>query len=542
MADPKKKIKAESFVPFASVLDGPPDLSGITLEPAPEADEKTQGLKELRKSAKTLSRRATTGIDPNDPQTRLLSQTIMLEEAGASNYSRRILVLGAALVIASIAWASVTTLDEVASGPGRVVPEGAVKVVQHLEGGIVQDILVRDGDRVKKGQVVLRLKGDRVRAEQGRLRGQLRALSLRAARLQAFVSGKPLPPVSPSDTSAAAKMAREELSILRLQEKARRLQRDVLTAQISQSSERLKSLRASLQSLQSQFKSVEEAYALRSAGVKKGVVARSLFLQTRRDYERAKGDIGETRIKIQRAVEAMTEARAKLAEYDARVRSDALTERGKVVAEVSQVEAQLAKVNDQIRRLEIRAPVDGVVKGLQVTTVGAVVTADGKPLMEVVPGDSRLIVEARISTRDVGHIKPGQIVKLKVDTYDFARFGALLGKIENVSATTFLTSDGVPYYRAKVVIDRGSSTPRAARLRLNVRHDRDSGSRYRSKVVARLSLEAGLCGARFGHDRALGVPSLRLAQEVHLLSCKTRFCARPSCAQAFAGKHLVSKI
>lgn len=467
MADAKKPSKAEGYVPFSSVLDGPPDLSGVTLGPVFEADETTQGVKELRKSAKTLSRRATTGIDPNDPQTRLLSQTIMLEEAGASNYSRRILVLGAALVIASIAWASVTTLDEVASGPGRVVPEGAVKVVQHLEGGIVQAILVRDGDRVRKDQVVMRLKGDQVRAERVRLLAQVQALSLRAARLQAFVSGKSLPPVSPSDTSEGAQTARDELGILKLQEKARRLQRDVLAAQIKQSRQQLKTERAALSSLQAQFKSVEEAYKLRSDGVKKGVVARSLFLQTRREYERAKGDIGETRIKIQRAVEAMTEAKAKLAEHDARVRSDALTERGKVVAEVAQVRAQLSKVNDQIRRLEIRSPVDGIVKGLRIKTVGAIVTADGKPLMEIVPGGSRLIVEARISTRDIGHIKPGQTVKLKVDTYDFARFGALLGKIENVSATTFLTSDGSPYYQAKVVIDRNASERRAAGLRLS---------------------------------------------------------------------------
>lgn len=466
MADKKTSSGIKSFVPYSSVIDGPPGVADVTMEPAASADETAKGVEELKKSARTLSRRATSGIDPNDPQTRLLSQTIMLEEAGASNYSRRVLVLGAGLVAASVIWAGVTKLDEVASGPGQVVPTGAVKVVQHLEGGIVKAILVKDGDRVTKGEVLLRLRGDQVLAERRRLRASLNALTLRAARLQAFASGKPIPVFKGRQSSENARLAREELDILRLQLKARRLQRNVLKAQVSQSAERLNSLKTSLVSLRQQFKSVEEAYSLRRAGVEKGVVARSLFLQTRREYDRAQGEIAETRVKIERAGQALTEAKVKLAEHDARVRSDALRERGKVTAEISQVQAQLAKINAQVARLDIRAPASGIVKGLRIKTIGAVVTADGKPLMEIVPVGAELVVEARISTRDIGYVRPGQVVKLKVDTYDFARFGALLGRIENMSATTFLTSEGRPYYKATVVIDRAASSPRAAALRL----------------------------------------------------------------------------
>ena len=412
------------------------------------------GVPEMRQAARKLAKRSATGGNPRDPQTNLLNQTEKLEEASTSYFTRTSLVMGSALVVFAIAWAKIAKLDEVASGPGEIVPAGSVKVVQHLEGGIVAKINVRDGDLVKKGQVLMRLRSAAAKAELAQLRAREITLILRANRLEAFVSGKPTRPLSAATKARYASLIKEEAEVLRLQEKTRRLQRLVIERQIEQRRSQLKILRETEASLRNQFKVVKESLRLREAGTRKGVVPRALYLQTQREYERVLGEINEAVAKIGRTRQELAEARARLAEHNIRTRTEAMTERGKVLGELAEVREKLATLRDRVSRLAIRAPVRGYVKGLRVKNEGAVITADGKPVMEIVPADRKLVVEARISTRDVGHVKVGQLVKIKVDTYDFARYGALNGRVKDLSATSFLDKDGRPYFRAIVTLAR----------------------------------------------------------------------------------------
>jgi HlyD family secretion protein/adhesin transport system membrane fusion protein len=228
----------------------------------------------------------------------------------------------------------------------------------------------------------------------------------------------------------------------------------MIQRQIEQKGSLLAVLKEQEASLKKQRGTVGESLDLREEGTKKGVVSRALYLQTRREHERVVGEVGENSAQIVRAEQELAEARVRLAEHDARVSSDAMNERGKVLGELAQVRENLLKLEDRVRRLEIRAPIRGYVKGLRINAAHAVITADGKPLMEIVPDDSRLLVEARISTRDIGHIRIGQRVKVRVDTYDFARYGAIPGKLEGLSAATFLDKDGRPYYRATIALAR----------------------------------------------------------------------------------------
>jgi len=386
--------------------------------------------------------------------TRGLGQAATLEESSGPRHLRLLLILASALVLLSIVWSAVAQLDEIAVGPGEIITEQPITAVQHLEGGIVAKINVRDGDLVDKDQVLLLLRGESADAELQQLRAREAALNLRAQRLRAFVTGERLSPASTEALGRYGELAKEEIIVLSLQEKTRDLQRSMIERQVDQKRSHLGVLKQQQESLRKQLDLVSETLALREEGEKKGVVSRTLYLQTRREHERVQGDLGENAAQIGRVDQELAEVQVRLVEHDARASSEAMSERGKVLGELAQVRESLLKMEDRVRRLEIRAPVRGYVKGLRITAADAVITADGKPIMEIVPADSRLLVEARISTRDIGHVRTGQPVKVRVDTYDFARFGAIPGKVEALSAATFLDKEGRPYYRATMALDR----------------------------------------------------------------------------------------
>jgi HlyD family secretion protein/adhesin transport system membrane fusion protein len=268
--------------------------------------------------------------------------------------------------------------------------------------------------------------------------------------LRAFVTGEKIAMPSTEALARYGDLVKEELAVLKLQEQTRELQRSVIERQAEQKRSQLAVLRGNEANLRKQLVTVAESLALREEGTTKGVVSRALYLQTRREHERLSGEVGEVVAQIGRVEYELAEVQVRLSEHDARVGSEAMNERGKVLGELAQVRESLLKLEDRVKRLDIRAPVRGYVKGLRVTAADAVVTNDGKPLMEIVPVDSRLLVEARVSTRDIGHVRVNQLVKVRIDTYDFARYGAIVGTVEHLSAATFLDKDGQPYFRATV--------------------------------------------------------------------------------------------
>jgi len=425
-------------------------------------DPTNTGLAHLGRSARQMAKKwgraSTQGDRHGDP----LSQTALLEESNASGFSRSALALGSALVLVAIAWSAVTHLDEVATGPGEIVPEQPITIVQHLEGGIVAAIHIKDGDLVEKNQILLVLRSESAEGELHQLLAREAALDFRAQRLRAFVTGEQLSP--PTSEARFGELIKEEMAVLKLQEKTRELQRSMIDRQIDQKRSHLSVLGETEASLRKQLLTVGESLELREEGTKKGVVSRALYLQTRREHERILGEISEAVAQIGRVEQELAEFQVRLAEHDARASSEAMSERGKVLGELAQVRENLLKLKDRVRRLEIRAPVRGYLKGLRITAADAVITNDGKALMEIVPADSRLVVEARVSTRDIGHVQIGQPVKVRVDTYDFARYGAIPGKVENLSAATYLDKDGRPYFRATIALIRDHVGPAHSRL------------------------------------------------------------------------------
>ncbi len=382
-------------------------------------------------------------------QHRLLAQHVILEEAGIPGFVRMVTVAVGLITTAFIAWAGVTEIDEVAAAPGEVVPSGQVRAIQHFEGGIIADILVEDGDLVDQGQTLLRLDRVVASADLEEMRAQRAGLLLKAERLHAFAEERA--PDFSFVGSDHAGLAEGQRSILEVQEKARANRRAVVLNQIQKSEHQLNLLRGQEVTQMRIVTLAEEELEMRNTLHQKGLTSRLKVLDIQRKAAEAYGGFARLQGELRVAAEDLAESRSRLAELDAMRREEALSELDVVTRELARINEALTKREDQVQRLEIRAPVHGIVKGLKAHTVGGVVPP-GAVVLEIVPMDADMIVEARISTRDVGHINKGQPVTLKITAYDYARYGSMPGELTDVSATTFLGEDGVPYYKGVVTL------------------------------------------------------------------------------------------
>ncbi len=380
----------------------------------------------------------------NPKYTRYLGQPIALEEVGPPGVLRTVLLLLAVLVFGFVGWAAVTRLTESTRAIGFVAPTGSVRTVQHLEGGIVSEILVRDGVLVEPGVVLVRLDSTAARADLREKQVRLAALAVQAERLRAFAAGR-RPNYDAIDPQYRALVA-DQMVILELQEEARREQRRVLEFQIKQRRAELSILKSDYKTLSNRIKIVSEMLSMRQTLLRKGLVSRFLYLSTKQEYNSAVGDRRKNRADTARAKQSIAEAEGRLAQSNAELRNEAVAQMGLVSAELAQLRQTVTRLHDRVRRLEITSPVRGVVKGLTVNTVGGVIPTGGV-IAEIVPVDKDLIVEAQFSPSDVGHLEIGQTASVKVQTFDFARYGAVEGVLEQLSATTFKENDGTIYYK-----------------------------------------------------------------------------------------------
>ena len=377
---------------------------------------------------------------------RFLSQPLLLEEAGPPRLLRQLLITLSVLVGGFVVLAGITEVQETAVANGQVMPAGSVHTVQHLEGGIVSDLQVSEGQLVEADDVLVLLERAAAEGELEQLRARQAALAVRAERLRAFVldsdpdfaAGEPFPA-----------LIRDQEAILEMQRRTRDSQREVLLSRIDQRQAEIDALVEQRSSLETQVEIVEEEVEMRNQLLEKGLVSRVVFLETKRNLSRARGDLAAVIGEQARAREAKAEARSSLAELDARLRNEALDEMGTVSAELTQVTELLAKLEDRVVRLDIRAPVRGRIKGLNTRTLGSVI-APGEVLMEIVPIDDVMVAEVRLSPRDVGHIQANQKAEVSVSTYDTVRYGTIPGTVTQVSASTFQDENGEPYYKATI--------------------------------------------------------------------------------------------
>ncbi|MGC2855570.1 HlyD family type I secretion periplasmic adaptor subunit [Novispirillum sp. DQ9] len=379
---------------------------------------------------------------------RLLSEAVQIEQEVVPDFVGTGVAVAALLVVAFLVWASFAKITETTIAPGEVVPSGNVKVVQHLEGGIVGDILVREGQLVDAGDVLLRLDAAQAGAELNQLESRAAALRLRAERLAAFGENRPAN-LTAEDVFAA--LVTDQREILRNQEQALASSLSVAESQIAQRTQRISQLQQSLAAALRQQELSGQLLAMRESLGSKRLVTQVDLLETRRAKATADAEVIRLREEIDVSRQELEEAQRRRADTETQARSESLVEMGRVRAELAEVENSLTRARNRVERLDVRAPVRGLVQDLQVQTSGQVIQP-GALLMQVVPMDTALEAEVRISTSDVGHVTPGDPVLVKVSSYDFARFGGIDGTLRQISATSVLDDQGNPSYRAWVTL------------------------------------------------------------------------------------------
>lgn len=402
-------------------------------------------------------------IKRGDRQSRFLAQSVLLEEGGSSGLIRLATLTISGVIAAFLVWSAVTEVEEVAVAPGEVVPSGQIMPVQHLEGGIIKEMLVKEGDLVEKGQLLLRMDPEAAHSEQEQMRARAVGLALKAERLRAVGLGLAPDFTKVQEVSKYPGLVTDQQSIYEGQMSSRDNRRAVLQTQLEQKKADLALLKDREHTLRQAVSLLTEEFKLRENLLKQGLTTKIIYLDIKRQLNTQQGELDKLRSDRQRAVEGINEYSTKLNELDTSLKETALTELGTTTSELAQITEALLKLDDRVERLDVKTSVRGVVKlpatppsGVRIRTEKGVVVPPGSVILEVVPLERDMIVEVKITTRDIGHVKVGQPVKVKVATYDYSRYGGITGELRDISASTFLDEKekNLPYYKGTVSLDR----------------------------------------------------------------------------------------
>jgi adhesin transport system membrane fusion protein len=375
------------------------------------------------------------------------------EQIGAERLTERRLphlLLGvvALFFVVALAWAAFFQIEEVARGEGRVITRSQTQVVTNLEGGIISEILVREGDVVQKGEPLVRI--DPTRFASAFREGEQGAVALKAkvARLTAELNGTGL--AMPADVQKGnPTVAQRESALYRARQAELGTKTQVLRQQLVQREGDVRELQSRSERLSEQLVLVDREIAITAPLVKRGVVSEVELLRLQREQTRTRSDLEQARLSIPRAKAAIDEARGRLADANAAFRAQAGSELAQAQAELAKVMEQIPALEDRATRTIVRAPMHGIVKTIANKTIGGVVQP-GSTIVEMVPVEDSLLIETRLRPADIAFVHVGQRAIVKVTSYDYAIFGGLEGKIEHVSADSIVPQQGEPYYLAHV--------------------------------------------------------------------------------------------
>lgn len=365
--------------------------------------------------------------------------------------ARSLLWLSLLAVAGLIFWASVGYIDEVVRGEGKVVPSRQVQIIQSLDGGIVEELLVKVGQTVEAGQTLLRIDPTRYSSSLGENRAEYLSLTAKAARLTALARNEPF--VAPEDVLL------ENPQLVEAEHQVWETRNAEVNAAIKQAEDQLRQRHQELLETQANHSQASSSCGLTSRELqvtqpllKSGAVSEVDLLRLRRDVARFCGEAKVAAAQIERI-------KASIEEGESRVDEARLTMRNQARVELSDVRSRLATLSeehvglaDRVKLAEVRSPVNGTVKSLMANTIGGVVQP-GHDILEIVPSDDSLLLEVRVNPRDIGFLHPGQHAEVKFTAYDFAIYGGLEGVVEQIGADTIVDEQGNSFYNVNVRTD-----------------------------------------------------------------------------------------
>jgi adhesin transport system membrane fusion protein len=339
------------------------------------------------------------------------------------------------MFVVFLVWASLAKLDEVTRGEGRVIPSSKNQVVQSLEGGIVEQLNVRAGDLVKKGDILLRIDDTGFSSNLGELRAKQNSLNAQIARLRHELSAEIGAKLvfTPELRKLAPRTVAAELQLYDARQRSLKSQINVLNERVSQRKRELSELDANMARISENLKLAREEEKIKEPLAKRGIVPKTDVLRLKREIADLDGQLKTSTQAIPRLQAAIREAEALMGEQTLKFRQEAQAEFSQRTAELAIVEESLRAATDRVVRADVRSPVDGIVNSMNVNTIGGVVRA-GETLVEIVPMEESLLIETKVRPADIAFVHPDQPALVKITAYDFSIYGGLEGVVKTISA------------------------------------------------------------------------------------------------------------
>ncbi len=371
---------------------------------------------------------------------------------GPRLWTSALLVAIILVLAAAVYWTSQARVPLVTNGQGQVIPSSQVQVVQDLEGGIVEEILVREGDVVSRGQVLLRKNDIQFASKFREDYGRYLSLLAEINRLTAETEGRK-PVYDDEIVKNDPKLIERQNALYEARKSELDASISVLTRQAEQRRQEMVELDSRIESLQGSLRLANQEYDILQPLVASGVTSKVELLRLERSINDIKGTLEAARQAIPRARSALSEVNRRIEERKAQAQTESQKDLNEAKVKAAALSESLASMRDRVARTEIRSPVDGTVKKLNINTVGGVIRP-GVDLIEIVPLEDSLLIEARVRPADIGFIHPGNKAKVKITAYTYTDYGSLDAEVEDISPDTIVDEKGESFYQIRVRTDR----------------------------------------------------------------------------------------
>ena len=374
---------------------------------------------------------------------------------GQTQRAQKIVRASAVIVLLLIVWAALAKVDEVTRGEGRVIPSRQLQVLQSFDGGVVSEILVKEGQVVEAGQLLLKI--DETRATSGVRESAAQGFALRArqARLSALADGSAFQPPPVSGDAEEARILQGELALYEAKRSELSTLLSINGQQLQQRQQELAEMRSRKSSAERSLELGQQELAKTKPLLASGAVSEVDILRLERDLSRSRGESEQASAQIARVQASIGEAQRKIQETEIAFRNEARKELAEVVGKLNALNEGQVALTDKVEKSQVKSPVRGRVQRLLANTVGGVVQA-GKDIVEIVPLDDQLVLEARMAPKDIAFIRPDQSATVKFTAYDFSIYGGLDAKVENISPDTVIDERGNAYYLVRVRTTRSN--------------------------------------------------------------------------------------
>lgn len=347
--------------------------------------------------------------------------------------------------------AAIAPLYEVAMTEGKVVPVGSVVRVEHFEGGIVKTIKHRAGETVKKGDIILSLTPAAAVSEQDQLAARYVNLNIIKIRLNALLNDEE--PDFGKYLKSHPKLTSDHLSNYRDEKNTLSHTIGSLTARVNQRAAEVRANELEVKSLKSQLAIHKEQYQLRNSLVKDGFTTRNSFLEAKAKVASTEARVAQLEGQLLSTVNALSEVELQLSEAISKTRQKWSSELAQTSASISEIDAAIGKAEDRVNRLDVRAPISGIIQSLNPKTVGEVINP-GDLVAELVPEGNKLLAEVKLKPEDVTNVRPGQEARITVTAFDTKEFGTIDGKVLSVSPSTFKNEKEEEYYEVRLKLEK----------------------------------------------------------------------------------------